>query len=159
MNRPIPLAAGALPAAAFRAPARIRFQECDPAGIVFFANWFGLASAAIEEWFGAELGVDFHELHGARRTGTGFAHAEADYFIPGLMGQHILITPLVEAIGGASYTLRVHIHNQEGAEMVRLRLISATTNLDTRRVMPIPADLRAALAAYQARCAPPETPA
>lgn len=156
MSRPTPLPASALPEAAFRATARIRFHECDPAGIVFFANWFALANVAVEEWFGAALGIDFHALHAERRTGTGFAHAEADYFAPGVMGEHITITPLVERIGGASYGLRVHIHRGE-AELVRLRLVTATTNLDTRRAVPIPQDLRAALASYQARCAPPET--
>ena len=37
-------------------------------------------------------------------------------------------------------------------ELVRLHLVTATTDLDARRAVPIPPDLRAALAAYQARC-------
>lgn len=153
MTRPSPLAAAALPRGAFRAAQRVRFADCDPAGIVFFAAWFTMANAAIEDLFTEALGVDFHHLHATRRIGTGFAHAAADYFRPGLMGDRIAVTPLVERIGGASYTLTVHVHRGE-EELVRLRLVTATTDLDARRAVPIPPDVRVALAAYQARCAP-----
>ncbi len=152
MTRPAPLPAAALPRAAFRSRQRLRFGDCDPAGIVFFAAWFALANAAIEDWFGEALGIDFHALHATRRIGTGFAHAEADFFRPGLMGQAIAITPLVTRIGGASYALTLHVHHAE-QELVRLHLVTATTDLDARRAVPIPDDLRAALAAYQERCA------
>jgi acyl-CoA thioesterase FadM len=151
MSRPAPLPAAALPAAAFRARARIRFGDCDPAGIVFFPTWFAMTNGAIEEFFGEALGIDFHQLHGERRIGTGFVHAEADFFRPGLMGDRVDFAPLVTRIGGGSYALVVHVHRGE-EELLRLHLVTATTDLDARRAVPIPADLRAALAAYQARC-------
>jgi 4-hydroxybenzoyl-CoA thioesterase len=154
MTRPTPILPAALPAAARRIPGRIRFNECDPAGIVFFANWFMLGNVALEDFFALELKVDFHALHEQRRVGTGFAHAEADFFAPGLMGDRILVTPLVTRIGGASYSLTLHIHRDE-AELVRLHLVTATTDMDRRRAIPIPDDLRRALSAYQERCAAP----
>jgi YbgC/YbaW family acyl-CoA thioester hydrolase len=150
LSRPVPIAAASLPAASFRSAQRVRFGDCDPAGIVFFAAWFAMANAAIEDFFDS-LGVSFHALHRDRRVGTGFAHASADFFRPGLMGDHIVITPLVARIGGASYALLVHIHRGE-EELVRLSLVTATTDLDAHRPVRVPDDLRAALAAYQARC-------
>jgi YbgC/YbaW family acyl-CoA thioester hydrolase len=152
MSRPIPIPASLLPGAAFRSAQRVRFGDCDPAGIVFFAAWFAMANAAIEDFFDS-LGLSFHDLHRQRRIGTGFAHASADFFRPGLMGDRIAITPLVARIGGASYSLVVHIHRGED-ELVRLSLVTATTDLDAHRAMRVPDDLRAALADYQARCAP-----
>jgi acyl-CoA thioesterase FadM len=149
--RPVPLPAADLPGPAFRARARVRFGDCDPAGIVFFAAWFAMANAAIEDFFEAALGLDFHALHGRRRIGTGFAHAAADFFAPGLMGDRIALTPLVTRIGGASYDLVMHVHRAE-EELLRLHLITATTDLDARRAVPIPGDLRAALEAYRDRC-------
>ncbi|NKC33690.1 acyl-CoA thioesterase [Falsiroseomonas selenitidurans] len=152
MSRPTPLPFAALPTRAFHATARVRFGDCDPAGIVFFPVWFAMANAAIEDFFGAELGIDFHALHATRRIGTGFAHAEADFMAPGLMGDQVALTPLVTRIGGASYALTLHVHRAE-AELLRMHLVTATTDLDARRAVPIPPDLRAALAAYQGRCA------
>lgn len=151
MTRPTPLPFEELPPRAFHAPARIRFGDCDPAGIVFFPTWFALANAAVEDFFRDEMGLDFHALHATRRIGTGFAHAEADFFAPGLMGDAVLLTPLITRIGGASYGFTMHVH-RGAAELLRMQLVTATTNLDTRRPVPIPDDLRAALARYQERC-------
>ena len=152
MSRPSPLPAASLPAAAFRGAVRIRFGDCDPAGIVFFPAFFAMANGMIEDWFGDALGIDFHALHGTRRIGTGFVHAEADFFTPGMMGDRIALTPIVTRIGGGSYALTVHIHREDD-ELARLHLVTATTDLDARRAVRIPDDLRAALAAYQERCA------
>lgn len=151
MSRPKPIQASALPAAAARIPGRIRFSDCDPAGIAFFGAWFTLANAAIEDFFETQLGVDFHHLHATRRIGTGFAHAEADWFAPGRMGDRVLFTPLVTRIGGASYATTLHAHRDE-TELARFRFVNATTALDAAKPIPIPEDLRAALARYAAAC-------
>lgn len=151
MSRPRPMPASALPPAAARIPGRIRFSDCDPAGIAFFGAWFTLANAAIEDFFDLALKVDFHELHAVRRTGTGFVHAEADWFAPGRMGDRILFTPVITRIGGASYATTLHAHRGE-EELVRFRFVNATTDLGTARSSPLPADLRAGLARYAAAC-------
>jgi acyl-CoA thioesterase FadM len=151
MSRPQPIPRHALPASAFSVPYRIRFNDCDPAGIVFFGTWFGIAHGAVEEFLD-HLGVPFAQLNGARRIGTGMAHAAADWFRPGILGDRIAITPLVARIGGGSYALSIHIHRDDD-ELARLLLVTATTDLNTHRPVRIPDDLRAALAAYQARCA------
>lgn len=151
MNRPAPLPATGLPAGAARIPGRIRFSDCDPAGIAFFAAWFTLANAAVEDFFELTLGLDFHHIHGERRTGTGFVHAEADWFAPGRMGDRVVFTPLVTRIGDASYATTLHAHKAD-PELVRFRFVNATTDLDTARPKPIPDDLRAALARYAAAC-------
>jgi acyl-CoA thioesterase FadM len=151
VSRPQPIPVSALPAGAFSAPYRIRFDDCDPAGIVFFGAWFGIAHGAVEDLLD-HIGVPFHVLNGTRRVGTGMAHAAADFFRPGLMGDRIVLTPLVARIGGGSYALTVHIHRGED-ELARLHLVTATTDLSTHRPIRIPDDLRAALVAYQARCA------
>lgn len=151
MSRPQPIPADSLPRAAFRSPYRVRFHDCDPAGIVFFGAWFAIGHGAVEDFFD-HLGLSFHQLNSAGRVGTGLAHAAADYFAPAQMGEHVAVTPLVARVGGGSYTLCVHIH-RAAEELARLSLVTATTDLDTRRAIRVPGGLRAALLAYQARCA------
>lgn len=150
MTRPTPIPATALPGAAFRNPYRIRFHDCDPAGIVFFAAWFAVAHATVEDFLD-HIGVPFRDLNGPRRVGTGMAHASADYFRPGRVGEHVSVTPLVARIGGGSYRLVVHIH-RGAEELVRLSLVTATTDMDAGRPVRVPDDLRTALLSYQAAC-------
>jgi acyl-CoA thioesterase FadM len=151
VSRPQPIPRSALPGAAFSSAYRIRFDDCDPAGIVFFGAWFGIAHGAVEDFLD-HIGVPFAQLNGQRRVGTGMAHASADWFRPGLMGDRITLTPLVARIGGGSYALTVHAHRAQD-ELARLHLVTATTDLSTHRPIRIPDELRAALATYQARCA------
>ncbi|MBP0493191.1 acyl-CoA thioesterase [Pararoseomonas indoligenes] len=151
MSRPAPIPASSLPAAAFRAPFRIRFGDCDPAGILFFPNWFAMANAAVEDLFRLRLGIDFHQMHAARGIGTGFVHAAGTFMRPGTMGDEVLMTPLLRRVGNASYALDMHIHRGE-EELARLDLVTATTQLATRTSTPVPPDLRAALLRYQDEC-------
>lgn len=71
--------------------------------------------------------------------------------IPGRMGDHLVFTPLITRIGGASYATTPHAHRRE-TELVRFRFVNATTDLDTARPKLIPEDLRAALARYAVGC-------
>jgi len=50
---------------AFTLQQKVRFQHCDPAGIVFYPRYFEMINATVEEWFAQRLGVPFETLHGA----------------------------------------------------------------------------------------------
>ena len=48
----------------------IRFHHCDPAGIVFYPQYFVLINELTEDWFAQGLGIDFARLHGEMRRGV-----------------------------------------------------------------------------------------
>jgi acyl-CoA thioesterase FadM len=104
-----------------RVAGRIRFSDCDPAGIALFGASFTRTNVAMENLFETMLGVDFRHLHATRR------------------------------IGRASYATTLHAH-RENTELARYRFVNATTALDAAAPIPIPEDLRAALARYAAAC-------
>jgi acyl-CoA thioesterase FadM len=41
----------------------IRFHHCDPAGIVFYPQYFVLFNELVEDWFNHGLGIDFARFH------------------------------------------------------------------------------------------------
>ncbi|MGK9166877.1 acyl-CoA thioesterase [Inquilinus limosus] len=141
-----------MPKAAFTAAQPIRFEHCDPAGIVFFGRYFSMMQIAVEEWFAAELGLDYHGIIRDRRVGLGYARAECDYLKPARMGDVLGLTVLVEAVGRSSIGLVLHGH-RDGAPVLAGRLVLVTTDLDEAAAIPIPADIRAAVESYQRRCA------
>lgn len=68
----------------FRASKLIRFQHCDPAGIVFYPQYFVLFHEVIEDWFYNGLQLKFAELIVEKRLGAPTvdiraAHAKADH--------------------------------------------------------------------------------
>ena len=48
---------------AFVSDKQIRFHHCDPAGIVFYPQYFVLMNELVEDWFDRRLCVPFAELH------------------------------------------------------------------------------------------------
>ena len=44
----------------------VRFEHCDPAGIVFYPRYFGMLAAAASAWLTATTGWNERHLHGMR---------------------------------------------------------------------------------------------
>jgi acyl-CoA thioesterase FadM len=145
------VAPAALPPGAWRITVPVRFSHCDPAGIVYFPRYFDIINGVVEDWFPGALGFAHHSFIRDRRTGLGPARAEADFFKPGLLGDELVFTVLVEDIGNASLALAVHAHRGD-EPVLTARLVIVTTSLERHRAVPIPDDLRAALERYRERC-------
>ena len=129
----------------------VRFGSCDPAGIVYTPEYLNLFNGVIEEWYGAELGLPYHEMVGKRRTGLGYAHVSADFAKPSSMGDVLDVAVIVRKIGRSSVTLTIHAFKDD-AECVRATFVTVTTSLVDHKAIVLPNDLRLALSSYQARC-------
>lgn len=151
MSRIVPPAWDALPAGVWRGEQPVRFSQCDPAGIVYFARYFDMMNSAVEDWFGEALGLPYATLIGPRRIGLGYGHAEADFLRPARMGDRLAFAILVERIGGASLGLAIHAYRDAEAVFAS-RPVIVTTSIVEARPTPIPDDLRAALVRYQEGC-------
>jgi 4-hydroxybenzoyl-CoA thioesterase len=128
----------------------IRFSHCDPAGIVYFASHFDILNGVIEDWFIEALGVDYHDVVGARRIGLGYVHAACDFAVPARMGDRLAYSVTVERVGTKSIPLRI-IARKDATEMLSATLVIVTTDLDRAVSVPIPDDIRAAVTAYLER--------
>ncbi len=135
-------------AAAFSVDMPIRFSHSDPAGIVYYPNYFDMFNAVIEDWFAGPLRVDYAAQILKSRLGFPTVHAECDFFVPSRMGERLTFTLLVRAIGRSSLRLEIvgHVGTQE---RLRARLVLVVISLDTNRSIAIPEDLRTRFAAYQ----------
>jgi 4-hydroxybenzoyl-CoA thioesterase len=128
----------------------VEFNHCDPAGIVFYPRYFEMTNSVVENFFAEEGGHSFARMM-SEGQGVPTARLETNFHAPSRLGDRLDVTLNVTRIGGASYALDVHVH-RSGEPLVRFRLVTATTDLDARRAIPIPDDLRAALSRYAAAC-------
>ncbi len=157
MNAPVPASPRAAPpvrvdqAGLFGAPVRVRFSQCDPAGIVYFPRWFDLLNGVVEDWFGQALGLDYRGFHQKRGIGLGYARAEADFLRPGFWDDRLDVFVRVVRVGGAA--LDLGLTGFRGDEPVlAARLVIVTTDLSQRCAIPLPEDLRAAAERYRDAC-------
>jgi 4-hydroxybenzoyl-CoA thioesterase len=135
-------------ASAFSIDMPIRFSHSDPAGIVYYPNYFDMFNAVIEDWFAGPLQADYATQILQKRLGFPTVHAECDFFVPSRMGERLTFTLLVRDIGRSS--LRLEILGHVGTQpRLRAKLVLVVISLDTNRSIPIPEELRSRFAAYQ----------
>jgi 4-hydroxybenzoyl-CoA thioesterase len=127
---------------------RVRFDEVDAAGIVYFARFFTWCHDTMEAML---AGVDggYVGLVTERRLGFPAVHVEADYAAPLRFGDAVSIAATVERLGTSSITLRFELTSaSDGDHVATLRHVVALTDLTVMRARPIPDDVRAVLEAW-----------
>ena len=65
----------------------IRFEHCDPAGLMFYPRFFALVNETVEDWFAA-LGHSFKTLHIDQRKGVPTVRFEAEFVAPRAHRRH-----------------------------------------------------------------------
>jgi 4-hydroxybenzoyl-CoA thioesterase len=129
----------------FRRERQIRFSDCDPAGIVFYPQYFVMLNGLVEDWVDDALDIGYRQLVIERRIGLPTVRLEADFRAVSHMGDRIVLALAVERLGGRSITLKLRCAGAEGENRMELRQVLVTTSLATHRAIDIPPDLRAAI--------------
>ena len=124
----------------------IRFSDCDPAGIVFYPQYFVMFNALVEDWIDA-LDIGYRALIVERRIGLPTVHLKADFRAVSRMGDRVRLSLGVERVGSRSITLRLSCDGHDGPRMT-MQQVLVTTSLDTHHAIEIPADLREAIARH-----------
>jgi 4-hydroxybenzoyl-CoA thioesterase len=88
---------------------RVRFADCDAAGIVFFPRYFEMLNGVVEDWFAGPLTASFRELHVNRHVSVPTAAVEARFIAPSRLEDDLTFALTVTRLGGASCTLRHRI--------------------------------------------------
>lgn len=136
------------PGARFERIRRIRFSHCDPAGIVYFPQYLVLFNQLVEDWFTEGMGISYADMLGKRRLGLPIVRLECDFRAISCMGEALRFGVTIERIGGKSLTLSLDAVCDTQLR-VASRQVLVFTDLETHRAVPIPDDVRAALAPYQ----------
>ena len=136
---------GANEAVEFRRERLIRFSDCDPAGIVFYPQYFVMFNGLVEDWVNEELGVGYSQLIVEQRIGLPTVRLEADFRAVSRLGDRVILGLKVERLGTRSLTLALHCFDHGGETRMRMRQVLVTTSLDSHRAVEIPAALREAI--------------
>ncbi|MCC7455600.1 MAG: acyl-CoA thioesterase [Nitrospira sp.] len=136
----------------FVRPRRIRFSDCDPAGIVFYPQYFVMFNDLVEQWIDDVLQVSHRELVIGRGIGLPTVHLEVDFTAVSRMGDAVSLALEDERIGDRSLGLKLQCTGNGRADDVRMsmRQVVVTTSLRDHRSVAMPADLRAAIERFVA---------
>ena len=134
------------PQSEFQRARMIRFSDCDPAGIVFYPQYFVMLNGLVEDWVSEGLGIGYHALIAERRIGLPTVRLEADFRAVSRMGDQVMLGLAVERLGSRSMTLVLRCFDPASGELrMQVRPVHVTTSLESHRAVEIPQDLRTAI--------------
>lgn len=134
-------------AAPFRTQRLIRFSHCDPAGIVFFVNFFEMISGIVEDWFREAVHLPFQAMHLERRIGFPIVSTGCEFFRPCHLGDTLVLELAIARLGRSSIEFDIR-GRVEGDEKFRARHKVALVSLDSFKPLPIPDEMRAKMLPY-----------
>lgn len=144
MNTQIPMAQ----AGVFTWPYRVRFSDCDPAGIVFFPKYFLLINSVLEDWW-IHIGHPWTQTITQERMGTPVAQLQSQFIRPSEMGDRLEFRLNVVRIGRSSLELLHQVLGPDGQERVRIEQRLVCTSLENHRPISWPQTIRAAISRFQ----------
>ena len=131
---------------AFERDKLIRFHHCDPAGIVFYPQYFILFHELVEDWFNHGLQHDYAELVYRQRLGLPMVRVECDFLSPSKIGEMLKLSLGVQRIGRSSLGSPSRVAG--GVPRVRARLTVVLAHVDELHSVPFPDALRAGIERY-----------
>jgi 4-hydroxybenzoyl-CoA thioesterase len=128
---------------------KVRFEDCDPAGIVFYPNYFLMLNRLVEDWFSEALGLPWRVMHNDQRRGVPTASIKVIFKKASQLDDLLEWSLEVIKLGSKSITLGV-IASCGGEERIEIETVLVHANLIANGVSPsdIPADIRAAMNSY-----------
>jgi len=129
----------------FERPSRIRLNQCDPAGIVFFPQYLVMVNCLLEDWFNEGLGISYADLIGRRRIGTPTVRLECDFQAVSHFGDDVIMGLELEHLGRTSMTLNIDCRSGDETRMA-VKQVIVFTDLQTHQPMRVPDDVRQAIA-------------
>lgn len=128
--------------AAFSREIKIRFQHCDPAGIVFYPRYYEMFNQMVEDWFAEGVGMSFQAMHHELNFGVPLVHAETDFRKASRIGEVLIFSLELVEIGTKSFQLRIQA-SFAGEVRVETKLTLVCVTLgDSLRAIEIPGELR-----------------
>jgi len=137
---------------AFTSIQKIRFNDVDGAGIVYYPQFFHLCHAAFEDFFDSQAPVSYPQLVGERRLGFPTVAIQSEFHAPLSYGDIAIVELSVSEIGNSSLKLGYDIRRErDGALCFHGDITTVLVNLDTLKPVRIDPELRTILEQYLAR--------
>lgn len=128
---------------AFTSVQKIRFDDVDGAGIVYYPQYFHLCHNAFEDFFDQADGVSYPQLINELRRGFPTVAIRSEFSAPLRYGDIAAVSLSVKKIGRASATFNYRIHRKQDSELCFSASITLVfMDLERHQVLPIPDDIR-----------------
>lgn len=138
----------------FRNTVQVRFGHCDPAGIVFYPRYFEMLNDFVEDWFAQALHWPFDVMHAIDGAGMPTASIDCRFHAPSRLGEPLTRELRVVHLGASGCVLDIRFAGPAGDVRLTAAPRLVCVQLDDMAPRPLPADVRAAMRAFETLEAP-----
>jgi 4-hydroxybenzoyl-CoA thioesterase len=132
----------------FRTVTPVRWDDIDPAGVVYYPRFLHYCHTAMEDFFARALEVPYPKLTHELRLGFPAVHVDVDFRSPLRYGDEVEVTLRIGRLGKTSVDWRYELRRQgDGTLSAEARVVTACLDLDAFRARSLPDWLRAKLEA------------
>ncbi|MFQ5790882.1 MAG: acyl-CoA thioesterase [Acidobacteriota bacterium] len=137
---------------AFTSVQKIRFDDVDGAGIVYYPQFFHLCHAAFEDFFDTAAPLSYPELVKDRRLGFPTVAIESTFKAPLSYGDVVVVELAVLDIGITSVTFGYDIRRKrDGALCFRSRITTVLVRLENMEPVPLTDEFRSIFTRFLSR--------
>ena len=126
---------------------KIRFQDTDAAGIIFFPNQFCFYQEAFEAFL-ESIGYDLATVTRKNKHHLPVVYAEANYSAPLRLGDNIEIHLKVAHIGNSSLTFQADIIKESKIPAGGVKVVHVCVNALTLKKASLPQSLRGKMESF-----------
>jgi 4-hydroxybenzoyl-CoA thioesterase len=128
---------------AFTSVQKIRFDDVDGAGIVYYPQYFHLCHKAFEDFFDAADSISYPRLINELRRGFPTVAIQSEFSAPLRYGDVAAVSLSVKKIGRSSTSFSYSIHREQDSVLCFSACITLVfMDLEKHKVLPIPDDIR-----------------
>lgn len=123
-----------------------RFNDCDPAGIMFFGNIFTVIHQCYESWV-LENGLG-NSVFQNEKLAFPIIHTEADYMQPVRLHDRVQIELAMKHKGESSFVLVYQVLNASGKISIKAETVHVCINKQTGQKTGLPEFMQTILTDY-----------
>ncbi len=127
----------------------IRFNHCDPAGIVFFPRYFEMMNRALEKFFTEILGKSFQDFMNENII-TPTCHISSDFILPCRLEEKISIHLTLSKISRSTAYFNYEFEGEDGGKRLNIKQIIVMTDHQKMKSISIPEEIRKIMEEYLA---------
>ena len=129
---------------AFTSLIKIRFDDVDGAGIVYYPQFFHLCHKAFEDFFDDAANVSYPQLINEQRRGFPTVSINSEFTAPLRYGDIALVKLFIGKVGRSSANFHYEIRRKKDSKLCfSAQITKVFMNLESNEVLPIPDEMRA----------------
>ncbi len=133
---------------AFHWQRKVRFRDCDPAGIVFYPRYFEMMNDLVETFLDDAIGWPFGRMHLEERMGVPMGTISARFEAPSRLGDVLDWSLSIARLGRSTADLVMRAEGADGQRRLRAEGTLVCVDIDAMKSRRWPEEIRDRLAAH-----------